>query len=66
MLNLFYTICYSAVRIVYLFVLAAQVKETGAVVLSGAYVDLHAAPDAASTSPAEVQSSFLLNINMMF
>lgn len=56
MLNQFYPICYSAVRIVYLFVLAVQVKETGAIVLSGAYVDLHAAPAAASTSPAEVRS----------
>lgn len=48
-------VCYSAVRIIYLFVLAVQVKETGDVVLSGAYIDLHAAPDAvASTSPPEV------------
>lgn len=32
--------------------------------LAGAYIDLHAAPDAvASKSPAEVAASFLLNIN---
>lgn len=60
-LNPFHLICYSAVETMHLFVLAVQVKETGAVVLSGAYVDLHAAPDTvASTPPAEVQSSFRL------
>lgn len=37
------------------FYLTVQVKETGAVVLSGAYIDLHAVPSAvASTSLAEV------------
>uniref|UniRef100_W5KZV0 Peroxisomal multifunctional enzyme type 2 n=1 Tax=Astyanax mexicanus TaxID=7994 RepID=W5KZV0_ASTMX len=34
--------------------LVCKVKESGAVVLSGAYIDLHAAPDASvSTAPAE-------------
>lgn len=57
MLNLFYPISYSAVKIISLFVLAVQVKETGDVALSGAYIDLHAAPGAvASSSPAEVQA----------
>lgn len=37
--------------------LLCKVKETGAAVLSGAYIDLHAAPDASvSTAPAETGS----------